>query len=82
MAKKKLTEDELMQINYYRKQRSNMIQQLGNMEVAVLNLQKEKEKGLEAINSLDQSEQQFYRVLQDKYGQGRLDIEAGEFISD
>ena len=47
-----------------------------------MKLQKEKEKGLEAMRELEQSEQFYYKVLQEKYGQGRLDLQANEFIAD
>ena len=82
MANKKLTQEEIRQLENLQQQRTSMLVQLGNMEVTMMKLQKEKEKGLEAIKELEQSEQFYYKVLQEKYGQGRLDLQANEFISD
>lgn len=82
MANKKLTQEEVKQLDKLQQQRTNMLAQLGNMEIAMMKLQKEKEKGLEAIQELEQSEQFYYKILQEKYGQGRLDLQAKEFISD
>lgn len=82
MANKKLTQEEIRQLDNLQQQKTNMLVQLGNMEVTMMKLQKEKEKGLEAIKELEQSEQFYYKVLQEKYGQGRLDLQANEFIAD
>jgi sucrose-6-phosphate hydrolase SacC (GH32 family) len=82
MANKKLTQEEIKQLEKLQQQRTTMLSQLGNLEVSIMKLQKEKEKGLETIHEHQQSEQFYYRVLQEKYGQGRLDLQAKEFISD
>ena len=82
MANKKLTQEEIKQLEKLQQQRTTMLSQLGNLEVSIMKLQKEKEKGLEAIKELEQSEQFYYKILQEKYGQGRLDLQAKEFISD
>lgn len=82
MANKKLTQEEVKQVEKLQQQRTNMLAQIGTMEVTIMRLQKEKEKGLEAIQELEQSEQFYYKVLQEKYGQGRLDLQANEFIPD
>jgi hypothetical protein len=82
MANKKLTQEEIKQLNNFQQQRNNMLVQLGNMELTMLRLEKEKSKGLQAIDELDQMEQFYYRTLQDKYGKGRIDLDSKEFISD
>lgn len=82
MANKKLTQEEIKQLNNFQQQKNNMLVQLGNMELTMLRLEKEKNKGLQAIDELDQMEQFYYRTLQDKYGKGRIDLDSKEFISD
>ena len=82
MANKKLTQEEIKQLEKLQQQRTTMLSQLGNLEVSIMKLQKEKEKGLETIYEHQQSEQFYYKVLQEKYGQGRLDLQAKEFVSD
>ena len=82
MANKKLTQEEVKQLDNLQQQKTNMLVQLGNMEVTMMKLQKEKDPGLEAIKELEQSKQFYYKILQEKYGQGRLDLQAKEFISD
>ena len=64
MANKKLTQEEVKQLDNLQQQKTNMLVQLGNMEVTMMKLQKEKEKGLEAIKELEQSEQFYYKILQ------------------
>lgn len=82
MANKKLTQEEVRQLENLQQQKTNMLSQLGSMELTIMRLQKEKEKGLEAIKEFEQTEQFYYKILQEKYGQGRLDLQAKEFISD
>ena len=82
MANKKLTQEEVKQLENLQQQKTNMLSQLGSMELTIMRLQKEKEKGLEAIKEFEQTEQFYYKILQEKYGQGRLDLQTKEFISD
>jgi len=80
MASKKLTVEELSQLKYARQQRINYLAQLGNLELSILKLQKEKVKSSEIVIALEQAEQQLHKILQEKYGQGYIDIDNGEFI--
>jgi len=80
MASKKLTVEELSQLKYARQQRINYLAQLGNLELSILKLEKEKVKSSEIVIALEQAEQQLHKILQEKYGQGYIDIDNGEFI--
>lgn len=80
MASKKLTAEELAQLRYARQQRINYLAQLGNLEVSILKLEKEKLKSHDMVSALELAEQQLHKILQEKYGQGYIDVDNGEFI--
>ena len=51
----------------------------GQVEVAIQTLELQKESLIEALAELKQKETQYGQTLQDKYGNGNINIETGEF---
>ena len=82
MANKKLTQEEVKQLATLQDNRINVLAQLGSVELSIMRLEKEKLKGLDAIQDLEKTEQYYYKLLEEKYGRGRIDFNTREFIPD
>jgi hypothetical protein len=68
---KKLTEEELQSIKNVRQEYTNLALAFGELELQKLNL-------LEAQKELVAKEAQLAQQLQEKYGQGTIDLNTGE----
>jgi hypothetical protein len=75
---KKLTEEELNEVKQIRQDYTNLVYALGEVELQQISINKEKQRLLEVQSSLLEKEVQIANKLQEKYGQGNLDIETGE----
>jgi len=80
MENKVLTQEEIQQLKNIREKNSQLVEQFGFMEyqIQILLLQKEElNKNLKEIKSLELI---LGKQLQDKYGDGTINLEKGEFI--
>ena len=75
-----LTKEEIEKLKVIQNNEANLITQFGQLEyqIQTLNLQKENLKN--NITSLQTESSNFGKELQDKYGEGTIDITTGEFI--
>jgi hypothetical protein len=71
---KKLTENELTEIKEIRQQYSELALSLGELEL-------QKRKLLDLYNVLQDREIKLASHLQEKYGEGNIDLETGEIKS-
>jgi len=76
-----LTQEELQEIKKFQNQRQTLIQQFGIIEFNIQDLESQKQQLNVELNNLKQLETQIGSKLQDKYGEGTIDIEKGEFTS-
>ena len=81
MEKKVLTQEELQEVKDLQIENSNLISQFGELEVVIQNLSLKKEELITKLKELKDKEVKIGQTLQDKYGDGNIDIETGEFIS-
>jgi len=81
MEKKVLTQEELQEVKDLQIENSNLISQFGELEVVIQNLSLKKEELIIKLKELKDKEVKIGQILQDKYGDGNIDIETGEFIS-
>jgi len=81
MEKKVLTQDELQEVKDLQIENSNLISQFGELEVVIQNLSLRKEELIKKLKELKDKEVKIGQILQEKYGDGNIDIETGEFIS-
>jgi stress response protein YsnF len=80
MENKVLTQEEIQQLKGIREKNAQLVEQFGFVEyqLQTLFLQKEElNKDLKEIKSLELT---LGKQLQDKYGDGTIDLEKGEFI--
>ena len=81
MEKKVLTQEELQEVKDLQIENSNLISQFGELEVVIQNLSLKKEELIAKLKELKDKEVKIGQILQEKYGDGNIDIETGEFIS-
>ena len=85
---KKLTTEELQQIKDLQSQYNKFIFELGSLEAQLQNviatkssIEDEKNNTLEDIKKLGEREKELVTTLQEKYGNGNINIETGEITS-
>ena len=76
-----LTQEELQEIKNFQNKRGTLIQQFGILEFNIQDLELQKQQLSVELNNLKQLEAQIGSKLQDKYGEGTIDIEKGEFTN-
>ena len=76
-----LTEEEIKELKSYQNDYNNLITDIGLVELQLLNLSWKKEEISSKIKSLTLVEKEIGNKLQNKYGDGTIDLEKGEFIS-
>ena len=80
MANQKLTQEELNQLSELQQKNAALVQELGQISLAEINLDARKEKAEEFLAELRQAEVDLVKGLEDTYGVGSIDLQAGEFI--
>lgn len=81
METKVLTQEEIQLLNNFRSSRVNILEQLGACELTLIEIERQKTKIKEEFNKLAIEEETFSSTLQQKYGNGTINIEKGEFVS-
>ena len=74
-----LTTEELSDLKSIQEQGNQIMTGFGQVEIAIQTLELQKESLIEALAELKQKETQYGQTLQDKYGNGNINIETGEF---
>jgi len=80
MANQKLTQEELNQLQELQQKNAALVQELGGISLAEINIDKRKEKAEEFLAELQQAETDLVKSLEGTYGVGSIDLQAGEFI--
>ena len=80
MKNKKLTSEEIEKLQEIQQKNAAVATELGNLEITKLQLEARKGDVIKLYNDLKEEEQTFGKELSDKYGNGSIDLEKGEFI--
>jgi len=80
MEKKVLKEEEISSLKDLKKQYRDLTEATGIIEMQSLNLELKKEQIKEKLKSLQQEEIKLAKKLEDKYGNGEISLETGEFL--
>ena len=80
MENKKLTQEELQQIETVKQKSQAVVQELGQIELLKLNLKSRRENALAFLEELKQEEKVLAEALEAAYGKGTIDLEKGEFM--
>jgi len=81
MEKTVLTTDELQSLKNFQSTRSQIINDFGVIEFQIQELKSQKEILVKALASLKVEENKVSKELQEKYGEGNIDLTSGEFVS-
>ena len=76
----KLTTEEIEKLQEIQQKNAAVVSELGNLEITKLQVEARKAEIVEFFNKLKEEEQTFGKELSDKYGNGSIDLENGEFI--
>ena len=80
MEKKVLTEEEIANLKDLKQQYRDLTEATGVVEMQKLNLEIKKEQIKEKLKSLQQEEIKLAKELEEKYGNGEISLESGEFL--
>jgi len=79
MATTKLSNEELQQLQQIQNKNRAVVQELGQIALAEIDLDKRQENAETFLENLRKEEAELGKALQDKYGQGNVNLETGEF---
>ena len=80
MEKKVLAQEEITQLKNVREKRVQLVESFGILESRLQEINLQKENLKDNLKQLIQEETDLGRNLQQKYGDGSIDLEKGEFI--
>jgi hypothetical protein len=80
MENTKLTVEEVEKLQEIQQKNAAVASELGNLEITKLQVEARKAEVVEFFNKLKEEEQAFGKELSEKYGNGSIDLEKGEFI--
>jgi stress response protein YsnF len=75
-----LTKEEIEKLKVIQDNEANLITQFGQLEYQIQSLNLQKENLKNNITKLQTESSNFGKELQDKYGEGTIDVTTGEFI--
>ena len=81
METKVLTQDELQQIKDLQQEKLVLVEQFGIIEYRIQDLKQQKQSLNSALSDLKQKEIDLGKMLQERYGDGTINVEKGEFTS-
>ena len=79
MEKVFLTKEEVEQLKTLQSQETGLINQLGQLEYQIQTFLLQKENLKQQITNLQKESGTVGKQLQDKYGEGTIDVSSGEF---
>tara|TARA_X000001316_G_C922073_1_gene36864 strand:- start:2347 stop:2694 length:348 start_codon:yes stop_codon:yes gene_type:complete len=82
MATSKLTQEEMQQLQQTQNSNRALVQELGQIALAQIELDKRQENAETFLDNLRKSEADIAKALEDKYGQGSINLETGEIITE
>jgi hypothetical protein len=81
METKVLTQEEITQLQTTQQERYSIIDAFGSLEIQFQELEYRKQFLKNKYQELKQKEEILGKQLQEKYGNGTIDLEKGEFIT-
>lgn len=80
MENTKLTTEEIEKLTSLQQKSNGIIAEFGNLEVMKLQIDARKNDLISIYNQLKTDETEFGKELSEKYGDGTIDLNKGEFI--
>lgn len=82
METTKLSQEEIDSIANLKQEFNELINTIGLIEYEILDLTEKRKIIGERLLAVRNQEQEIYRQLVDKYGEGTLSLDTGEFVKD
>lgn len=76
----KMTAEEIEKFQSIQQKNNLVVNELGAIELAKLQIERRRSEALSFLTSLREEEQTFGKELSEKYGDGSIDLEKGEFL--
>ena len=76
----KMTAEEIEKFQSIEQKNSLVVNELGAIELVKLQIERRTTEAMNFLTSLREEEQAFGKELSEKYGDGSIDLEKGEFI--
>mgnify|MGYP000034196178 CR=1 FL=1 len=80
MENKKLTKEEMSQIETIKQKSQAISSELGQIELLKLQLKARRQNAEDYLKELQQEEKDLAEALESAYGKGTIDLEKGEFL--
>ena len=80
MSKIKLSEDEIKLLNGIKNIREMLLKEFGKISILEIQTLTRKEAAKLKFENLENTQMEFAKQLEEKYGKGTIDIESGIFI--
>ncbi|MBL18890.1 MAG: hypothetical protein CMC82_03545 [Flavobacteriaceae bacterium] len=80
MEKTVLSQEELTNLTELQKQQNDFVLQLGQIEYQISTLEKFKQDLKQNIETFENKQAEVGSQLKEKYGEGTVNLESGEFI--
>ena len=80
MESTKLTQEEIQQLQEIQQQNQSLALEFGNLELTKIQIENRYDELVEFHTQLKNKEQEIGKELSEKYGNGTIDLEKGEFI--
>tara|TARA_R110001606_G_scaffold93690_2_gene208024 strand:+ start:1667 stop:1918 length:252 start_codon:yes stop_codon:yes gene_type:complete len=80
MSTTKLLQEELQKLKDFQRSENEITFSIGQIELRKVFLEKDKKNLQNQYQSLLQDQEKTGKELQEKYGEGNIDLEKGEFI--
>jgi len=80
MENTKLTQEELEQLQEIQQQNQALALEFGNLELTKIQIENRYDELVEFHTQLKDKEKEIGKELSEKYGNGTIDLEKGEFI--
>ena len=81
MASKKLSESEISILNDFQSRNNDIVVQVGAANLRIDALERQRKEELEKFQKLQEEQIKIGKEWQEKYGDGNLDLEKGEFTA-
>lgn len=79
MENKKLSQEELQEINQIRNEYTGLYANIGLIQVRINELEGESSIYYQQLESLKEKEKSIFEKLKEVYGNGTIDLDTGEF---
>lgn len=80
MEKKVLTEEEVSNLKALKQQFKDLTDVVGQIEIQIMNLEIKKDQLKSNLIQIQQQELVLAKELEEKYGDGTISLESGEFL--